>query len=82
MKAIQIKYIGCTNTKPDRLKAWTNSGIAITECRDTALSVEQQSKQLAKKYIDEQNKNYNWDVELAGFGCLPNGDYVAILNHK
>lgn len=75
MKAIQIRYLAATNTKPTRLKAFTDAG-AITECRDYALNADDQARRLADKY----NRDVFWSTsELSGFGELPNGDYVATI---
>ena len=74
MKAIQIKYLAPTNTQGTRLKAWTEAG-AIIEPRDYALDDREQAKQLAQRYTMEKG----WCTKIAGFGTLPNGDYVATL---
>ena len=75
MKAIQIKYLGATNTKGARLKAWTEAG-SLTVSRDFALSPYEQANALAAEYLAE----HNWPCDVAGFGTLPNGDYVATLS--
>ena len=75
MKAIQIKYLGPTNTKCARLKAFTEAG-AITESRMYGLNVDQQAHALAIKYAVK----FGWGKKIVGFGCLPNGDYVATIS--
>lgn len=74
MKAIQIKYLSPTNTKGSRLKAFTDAG-SITEALDYSYSIEQQAEKLAARYI----KKKNWQSKITGFGCLPNGDFVATI---
>ncbi len=53
MKAIQVRYLGPTNTKGARLKAWTDAG-SITESRDYELGADQQAKRLIKRYIADK----------------------------
>ena len=83
MKAIQIKYLPCTNTKPARLKAWTSSNVQLIVSRNSSLdiSVENESFALAQALIDKmvESKYWNKQTVITGFGCLPNGDYVATL---
>ncbi len=74
MKAIQIRYLGATNTKGARLKAWTDAG-ALIQSREYSEDVGQQARELAKNYISKMG----WDTGISGFGQLPNGDYVATL---
>ena len=74
MKAIQIKYLGATNTKGARLKAWTEAG-TLTVPRDYGVNTDEQALQLAEQYI----KDRDWGSSVGGFGTLPNGDYVATL---
>lgn len=75
MKAIQVKYLPCTNTKPSRLKAWTEGGQLI-ESYNHAGGIEAHARDIADKYI----KHMGWEgVGIVGFGSLPNGDWVATL---
>lgn len=75
MKAIQIKYLGPTNTKGARLKAYTEAG-ALIESRSYEDNADVQARKLASKYI----KAKGWDnCRVTGFGGLPNGDYVATI---
>lgn len=74
MKAIQIKYLGPTNTLGSRLKAFTEAG-SITEPRDYALGPSEQARKLADKYIQKMG----WESKVTGFGSLPNQDYVATI---
>jgi len=74
MKAIQIKYLGATDTKGARLKAWTDAG-TLTVPRDYGLNSDEQALKLAEQYIKKQD----WGSSVGGFGTLPNGDYVVTL---
>lgn len=77
MKAIQIKYMGATDTKPSRLKAMIEgSEASFVEPLDYELDIEKQAYRMAERVI----LNMHWDnVEVSGFGVLPNGDWVATL---
>ena len=73
MKAIQIKRIPCTNTKPDRLKVWA-------EGTKPVYSTETDSPyKLAKSYAESFGwLAYNSWTEKGPIlveGQLPNGDY-------
>lgn len=78
MKAIQIKYLGATNTQGFRLKAMAEGCKAITEPFDYALSGDEQPLRLANKFIEAMG----WDCSVSGVGMLPNGDYVATIQNK
>lgn len=73
MKAILIKYLSPTNTQGVRLKATTEAGNMIIE-RDYEMESQDQARQLAIDYA----RDY-FGMIIAGFGTLPNGDYVATL---
>lgn len=73
MQAIQVKYLGATNTQGVRIKAFASAG-AITESRDYGVNCDDQSRSLAERYASEK-----FDSKVGGFGQLPNGDYVATL---
>ena len=72
MKAIQVKYIGATDTKPSRLKAWTEAG-ELVEC--VTYDCHNQAHELAKRYAREI---FGLNA-ITGFGSLPNGDWVATI---
>jgi hypothetical protein len=76
MKAIQIKYLSATDYQGSRLKVWAEGNKATIVGRDYALDVNDQARALAERYIAE---TFNGNCKLYGFGCLPNGDYVATL---
>jgi hypothetical protein len=78
MKAIEIKVLPATDTKPTRLKAWTEAG-AIIESRNSSddVEIDMQAKMLAQRYCDK----YQWGV-IYGFGTLPSGHWCATLGDK
>jgi hypothetical protein len=76
MKAIQIKYLAATNHNGVRLKVWAEGNKPLIVGRKYELDVHDQAREVAEKYIAETFKG---NCKLYGFGCLPNGDYVATL---
>lgn len=76
MKAMQIKYLPVTDTKPSRLKIWAKNCIALTEPLDYGMNIDEQARLLADTY----RKRMGWN-KVSGFGTLPNGDFVAILDY-
>ena len=88
MKAIQVKYLGPTNYKPSRFKAFTDSQ-SITRSYDSSHSFERFSELLALELcakmkwqtpckrvsnVPQQYRDYQ-PGELI-IGTLKNGDYV------
>jgi hypothetical protein len=76
MKAIQIKYLSYTKTRGVRLKAFAEGFKPLVMGRNYELDTFEQARELAEIYIA---KIFNGNCKLYGFGCLPNGDYVATL---
>lgn len=74
MKAIQIKYMGPTNTKGARWKVWAEGVPAKIFNRNHDLSSEFDAENCAKEFA----KDMNWFNPLV-FGTLPNGDHVAVM---
>ena len=74
MKAIQVRYLGPTNTKGTRWKAWAWGGASVTLSRDYALNGDQDAKRVAEALCDKMA----WGP-IKGSGQLPNGDYVFTL---
>ena len=74
MKAIQIKYMGPTNTKGARWKVWAIDNKAQYYNRDYALNHDNDAIQCATAY----ENSLGWFNPMV-FGTLPNGDYVAVL---
>ena len=77
LRAIQIRYLAATDTQGVRLKAFTDAG-ALTEPRQYEANLDQQALSLAERYILKQG----WHSYVTGLGELPNGDYIATMNHK
>ncbi len=73
-QAITVKYLGPTETKGTRFKAFAAAG-SLVESRDYEYEVEEQVINLAKKFI----KKYEWDAKIVGCGVVKNGDYVFVL---
>jgi len=76
MKAIKVTYLGPTNRKGSRLKAWTEAG-SMTEAMDYSLNIGDQAESLARRYAQAKG----WP-EINGFGMLTNGNYVATLKQR
>jgi hypothetical protein len=72
MKAIQVKFMGATDTLPSRLKAIVEGGHAYCDVLDYEGEIEAQAEKMARLLI----ANLHWDVVITGSGMLPNGDYV------
>jgi len=76
MQAIQVKYLGATNYRGDRLKATAQAG-SKTVSREYGLNVADQALELATEFANE----LGWldsGLTLAQ-GALPNGDYCHVL---
>lgn len=73
MKAIVVKYIGATNTRPSRLKATAEGVPSITRGYDYA-SDDHGKRRIAQDLCDK----YKWKGELIE-GGLPNGDTVFVF---
>ena len=76
MKAIQIKYLSATDCRGVRLKVWCEGNKPLIVGRQYEKDVHDQARELAEKYIAD---TFDGHCRLYGFGCLPNGDYVATL---
>ena len=72
MKAILTKIIPCTNTKPTRIKAYTEGGNSITlswgECTEQGLNNGLSHLYAAKKLAEKMK----WSTNLLG-GGTPTG---------
>jgi hypothetical protein len=76
MQAILIKYLPETNSFGIRLKAIARVGTLI-EARNHSMDYDTQARALAVRFAKEMYVDGGF--EIYGFGCLPNGDYVATL---
>jgi hypothetical protein len=75
MKAIQVKYLSCTNHKPSRWKAFAEGGLQIVLPYDHAMNAEENARSAAIALITKMQ----WRSQITGAGGLPNGDYVFTL---
>lgn len=75
MQAIQVKYLGATNTKGARIKA-TCEGGSLTESRDYSLDSTEQAERLAYELANEK---LNWNVKKLVGGTFNNVDYFVIV---
>jgi hypothetical protein len=75
MKAIQVKYLPHTNTKPSRWKAFAEGNLQIVLPYDHALSAEENARSAAIALITKMG----WGARITGSGGLPNQDYVFTL---
>jgi len=73
MKAIEVKYLGPTNFKGSRYKAWTDGG-SVTLSTDYALNSEENHKEAAKALC----KKMNWHGILAQ-GSTPKIDVFVFV---
>lgn len=80
MKAIQVRYLAATATRPAKLKAWANGCKVLEEVINHSLDTQEQARLLAHKYF-EQHGWYECAV-MNGFGTLPCGDWVATMGDK
>jgi len=75
MKAIQVKYLPATNSKPSRWKAWAFGGEQITVSYDYDLDENENARAAAIALITKMG----WGSHITGSGGLPNQDYVFTL---
>ena len=79
MQAIQTKYIGPTNTRSSRIKAWCAAG-SITISYPHELSGQSVYRAAAELLADKLNWNTgNYGAMLGG--CLPDGSYCFVFNN-
>jgi len=72
MKAIQVKVLPATNTKPTRYKAWAEGCKPLV--RSEVFDVTNQTHYIAWAFVME----HKWQVYDLLEGQLPNGDWVYI----
>ena len=73
MQAIQIKYLGPTDTKRHTYKAVCAGG-SYTHHWDYAQGEDGNALTAAELLVEKMG----WDdIEITGMGTLPNGDYVC-----
>ena len=71
MIAIQTKYLGPTNTKGDRIRAWTHSGFSATVTRNNDLDDEAQCFEVVKALVKKHK--LEWDVHNMVAGSTRDG---------
>jgi hypothetical protein len=72
VQAIQTKYLGHTETRPDRIKATASAG-SITVAWEWALNTEANHLAAARAL----QARFNWTFELAS-GVLADGSWVHV----
>jgi hypothetical protein len=76
MQAIQTKYIGPTNTRGSRYKAWCDAG-SLTVPADYSLEPEDNHRAVAHALRDRLKWNDRSGRLVSG--SLPNGDYAHVF---
>ena len=77
MKAITVKYLGPTDTKPSRLKVFDMDGNSMTASKDGMRDSFSQAKDLAREFIDSMDWFPNSEYKLRG-GAVKNADVFVI----
>lgn len=80
MQAIQTRYLGPTNTRGSRIKAWCSAG-SITIAYPHDLSGDAVHRKAALKLLDK----LEWFDAFYGLilgGTLPNGDMCFVFNNS
>ena len=78
MIAIQTKYIGPTNTKGSRIKAWTHSGFNVTIPYPHQYSYETCHFQAVKALIKKHD--LDWNLNDMRYGGIDNGYVFCFAN--
>jgi len=74
-RAIQVKYIGPTNIRGARVKAFVSKNLTVTLFYDYSKSDDDNMLSVANKLI----KKLDWPIKISGSGSLPNGDHVFTI---
>ena len=86
MKTIQVRYLGCTDHKPVRYKAWAKDWGSVTISSKSELSTEENERLAAQTLLDNLKKSDpRYTSKITDFDCsnnLPNGDAVFILQNQ
>ena len=75
MKAIQVRYLGPTNSRGSRFKAFVAGGASVTVPYHYGASTDANARMAAGALMDK----LAWAFDISGAGALPNGDYVFTL---
>ena len=79
MVAIQTKYIGPTNSRGSRIKAWTDTGFSTIISYDYGLEDEARHFKAVKAMVAEHE--LDWDLKEMRCGGTKNG-YVFCFSHS
>jgi hypothetical protein len=79
MVAIQTRYIGPTNTRGSRIKAWTDTGFSVTIGYDYGLDDEARHFKAVKEMVSKHN--LDWDLKDMRCGGTKNG-FVFCFSHS
>lgn len=77
MIAIETKYIPCTNTRPSRIKAYTESGRSVIVSQHGADSVEESHDRAARALCDKMG----WHGVLVKGGTKRGYAYIFAESH-
>lgn len=80
MQAIYTKYLGPTNTKGARIKAYTIGGLSVVIGFDYALSSE--SRHFAAVKALDKKHNLNWPINDMCYGDAPGGYVFCFRDSK
>ena len=81
MIAIHTKYIGATNTRGSRIKAYTSSGFTVTIPYPYADSYEVAHFQAVKELV--RKHKLDWNLSEMRYGDSADGKgYVFCFNHS
>lgn len=72
-QAIQVKYLGPTNSKGSRVKAWSFSKKSITIAIDHSKDLEENAREAAIQLLSKLEWQGSWVS-----GSLPNNDYCFV----
>ena len=79
MKAIQVKYLPATNSKPSRWKAWAFGGLSVILSYDHSLDGMGNARKAAEALLARMDQHTRKPAKITGAGSLPNQDFVFTL---
>ena len=78
MVAIMTKYLGPTNTRGSRIKAYTANGQSVTVSWDHALDADENHENAARVLIEKMK----WPNEIIGGATKEGYAFVMIPRHQ
>jgi hypothetical protein len=72
--AIQVRYLGATNHRGARMKAWAFRDSSATVALDHNLTIEANARAACNALVAKMG----WPESQLIFGHLPNGDFVFV----